>query len=344
LAVLVTTNRRVTLAARPQGFPKDSDFRVDEAEVREPGAGEVLVRVLWVSVDPYQRGRMSDQRSYAKPLELGDVITSQSLGEVVESRDARFAPGELVVGQLGWQEYAVARGGALRTVPPFLDPPTLALHVVGLTGMTAYFGLLDVGHPRPGDTVVVSGAAGAVGQVVGQIAKLAGCATVGIAGGPDKCTDCVMYGYDVAIDYKEEGFREELKAACPHGVDVYFDNVGGEVSTAVHRRLNIGARIVICGQVSQYNLDRPAPTFDPRLLIGFRARMEGFLVSDYAHRFDEAAARLARWVSEGEIIWQEDVTDGLENAPAAFIGMLHGENRGKALVKVAERSAGPEHG
>jgi NADPH-dependent curcumin reductase CurA len=337
MAVLVKTNRRVTMAERPEGFPKDSDFAVDEVEVREPEPGEVLVRVLWVSVDPYQRGRMSQTRSYAQALEVGDVMTSQSLGEVVESRDGRFSPGDLVLGQLGWQEYAVARGGALRRVPDLLDPPTLALHVVGMTGMTAYFGLLDVAKPRPGDTVVVSGAAGAVGQVVGQIAKIAGCRTVGIAGGPDKCVDCTVYGYDVALDYKDEGFRDGLKAACPNGVDVYFDNVGGEVSAAVHNRLNVGSRIVICGQISQYNLDRPEPTFHPSLLIVYRARMEGFLVTDYAHRFDEAAVRLATWVVEGKIKWREDVTEGLENAPAAFMGMLRGENRGKALVKVAER-------
>ena len=337
MAVLVKTNKRATLALRPEGFPKDSDFQVDEVEVGEPGPGEVLVRTLWVSVDPYQRGRMSEVRSYAKSLELGDVITSQSLGEVVESQDGRFQPGDLVVGQLGWQEYAVTRGGSLRKIPEYLVPPTLALHVVGATGMTAYFGLLDVGQPKPGDTVVVSGAAGAVGQVVGQIAKLAGCRTVGIAGGPDKCTDCKLYGYDEAIDYKDPNFREAFKAACPDGVDVYFDNVGGGVSEGVHRRLNVGARIVICGQISQYNLERPEPTFSPSLLIVFRARMEGFLVSDYAHRFDEAALRLARWVAEGKIKWREDVTDGLENAPAAFIGMLRGENRGKALVKVAAR-------
>jgi NADPH:quinone reductase len=339
MAVLVKTNRRVTMAARPEGFPKDSDFAVEEAGVGEPRPGEVLVRVLWASVDPYQRGRMSQVRSYAKGLEIGDVITSQSLGEVAESEDGRFGPGDLVVGQLGWQEYAVVRGGAVRRVPEILDPPTLALHVVGMTGMTAYFGLLDVGRPNPGDTVVVSGAAGAVGQVVGQIAKLAGCRTVGIAGGPDKCTDCTVYGYDVAIDYKEEGFRDELKAACPDGVDVYFDNVGGEVSAAVHGRLNVGARIAICGQISQYNLERPEPTFHPSLLIVHRARMEGFLVTDYAHRYDEAAIRLARWVAEGKIRWREDVTEGLENAPAAFMGMLRGENRGKALVKVAERGS-----
>jgi NADPH-dependent curcumin reductase CurA len=332
-------NRRVTLAARPDGEPRESDFALDEAEVPQPGPGEVLVRLLWVSVDPYQRGRMSEARSYARSLEIGDVITAQSLGEVVESKDPRFDPGALVLGQLGWQEYAVVRGGALRKLPPGLDPASLALHAVGMTGMTAYFGLLDVGKPLPGDTVVVSGAAGAVGQIVGQLAKLAGCRAVGIAGGPEKKSDLAeLYGYDAAVDYKGEDVGAALKAACPDGIDVYFDNVGGEISAAVYPRLNVGARIAICGQVSQYNLQRPVPTFHPGLLIVFRARMEGFLITDYAHRFDEAAARLARWVASGQIRWREDVTEGLENAPRAFIGMLRGENRGKALVKVADRS------
>jgi NADPH:quinone reductase len=336
---VATRNRVVTLAARPTGWPSESDFELVEAEVPDPGPCEVLVRVLWTSVDPYQRGRMSEARSYARPVQVGEVMTAQSLGEVVESGDSRFGVGELVVGQLGWQDYAVARGSHLRKVPPALDPPTLALHVVGVTGFTAYFGLLDVCEPKPGDTVVVSGAAGAVGQVVGQIAKLMGCRTVGSAGGEEKCADCAkLYGYDVSIDYKAGDFHAALKAACPDGVDVYFDNVGGEVSGAVHRRLNVGARIAICGQISQYNAERPEPTFHPGLLIVCRARMAGFLVSDYAARFDEAAVRLARWVTDGKIRWREHVTEGLENAPAAFLGMLRGENRGKALVKVAERA------
>jgi NADPH-dependent curcumin reductase CurA len=281
---------------------------------------------------------MSEARSYAKPVQLGEVMTAQAVGEVTESGDSRFGEGELVVGQLGWQELAVARGGTLRKVHPALDPPTLALHAVGATGFTAYFGLLDVCDPKPGDTVVVSGAAGAVGQVVGQIAKLMGCRTVGIAGGPDKRGDLLeLYGYDAAIDYKNEDLRSALKDACPEGVDVYFDNCGGDISAAVHSRLTVGARIAICGQISQYNAERPQPSFHPGLLIVFRAKMQGFLVSDYAARFDEASARLARWVAEGKIRWREHVTEGLENAPRAFIGMLNGENRGKALVKVAER-------
>ena len=331
-------NRVVTLASRPTGVPDESNFALVEQPVPEPGPGEVLVRVLWTSVDPYQRGRMSEARSYAKPVEIGEVMTAQAIGEVVESNDPRFAASDLVVGQLGWQDYAAVRAGSLRKVPPELDPPTLALHVIGTTGFTAYFGLLDVCQPKPGDTVVVSGAAGAVGQIVGQLAKLAGCRTVGIAGGPEKAADLSeLYGYDVTIDYKNADVRVSLKEACPDGVDVYFDNVGGETSAAVHGRLTVGARIAICGQVSQYNAVRPEPSFHPGLLIVFHAKMQGFLVSDYAHRFDEAARRLLRWLAEGKLHWSEDVTDGLENAPRAFLGMLRGENRGKALVKVADR-------
>jgi len=335
--VAVRVNRVVTLASRPTGFPDESNFALVEQPAPEPGPGEVLARVLWTSVDPYQRGRMSEARSYAKPVQLGEEMTAQSLGEVVESNDPRFEPGDLVVGQLGWQDFAAARAGSLRKLPRELDPPTLALHVIGTTGFTAYFGLLDVCGPRPGDTVVVSGAAGAVGQIVGQIAKLMGCRTVGIAGGPEKKADLLeLYGYDVAVDYKNEHVRASLKESCPEGVDVYFDNVGGEISAAVHGRLNVGARIAICGQISQYNAERPEPSFHPGLLIVFRAKMQGFLVSDYVHRFDEAARRLARWIAEGKLRWREDVTDGLEHAPRAFLGMLRGENRGKALVKVAD--------
>jgi NADPH-dependent curcumin reductase CurA len=328
------TNRRVTLAARPVGFPEDSDFRLEEDDVGEPGPGEVLVRTLWLSVDPYQRGRMSEVRSYARSLELGDVITSQAVGEAVESNDPRFERGDHVVGQLGWQEYAVARAGTLRKVVP--DVPLQAnLHVLGTNGLTAYFGLFDVGRPRPGDTVVVSAAAGAVGQLVGQLAKLGGCRAVGIAGGAEKKRELTeRFGYDAAIDYKDDDLRTGLKEACPDGVDVYFDNVGGDISAAVHSRLNVGARIAICGQVSQYNLEQPEPTFHPSLLIVFRARMEGFLVNDYASRFGEALPRLASWLAGGDITYTEDVTEGLENAPDAFMRMLRGENRGKALVKL----------
>jgi NADPH-dependent curcumin reductase CurA len=332
MAVLV--NRRVTLAARPEGEPRESDFALDEAPVPEPGPGDVLVRAHYLSVDPYQRGRMSEARSYAKPLELGDVVTAQAVGEVVESHDGRFSPGDVVVGQLGWQEYAVARAGTLR---PFQGTPiTAALHVLGATGFTAYFGLYDVGRPMPGETVVVSGAAGAVGQVVGQLARIAGCRTVGIAGGPEKVADLLeTYGFDAAIDYHSQDVAAELKTAAPDGVDVYFDNVGGPVTGAVLHRLAVGARIVVCGQISQYNDTKAKPTIPGfGFLIVYRARIEGFLVSDYAHRFPEAERRLSRWLADGELKCGEHVVEGIENAPAAFMGLFRGENRGKALVRV----------
>ena len=330
-------NRQITLAARPDGLPKDSDFALVEGEIPQPGSGEVLVRSDWLSLDPYMRGRMSEARSYAKPTGLGEPMTGQAVGEVVESGDQRFAAGDVVVGQLGWQDYAVARGGALRKVDPALAPPQTALHVLGATGLTAYFGLFDVGRPRPGDAVVVSAAAGAVGQIVGQLAIIAGSGpVVGIAGGPEKVRDLTeLYGYDVGIDYNADDVNARLKDAIPNGVDVYFDNVGGALSETVFRRLALGARVPICGQVSQYNLTEPE--LAPRnlgFLIVFRAKLEGFLVSDYVHRFPEGIQRLGRWLAEGKLTYREDVTEGLENAPAAFIGMLRGENRGKALVKL----------
>ena len=330
-------NRQITLAALPVGFPRGSDFALVETEIPTPGAGEVLVRSQWLSLDPYMRGRMSQVRSYAKPTVVGEAMPGQVVGEVVGSEDSRFAPGDVVVGQLGWQDYAVARGGTLRKVDPALAPPRTALHVLGMTGLTAYFGLFDVGKPTPGDAVVVSAASGAVGQIVGQLAKLSGCGpVVGLAGSPEKVADLTeLYGYDVGIDYKLGDVNAALKAACPKGVDVYFDNVGGAVSETIFRRLAIGARVPVCGQISQYNLAEPE--LAPRnlgFLIVLRARLEGFLVSDYAHRFDEGLHRLGGWLAEGKLRYREDVTEGLENAPAAFIGMLNGANRGKALVKI----------
>ena len=329
-------NRRVTLASRPNGMPKESDFAVEEAEEPQAGPGEVVVRNRFLSVDPYQRGRMSEARSYAQPVQIGDVMTSQSVGEVAQSNDPRFAEGDWVVGQTGWQELAAARAGTLRKIDPKLAPPTTALHVLGATGLTAYFGLFDIGEPVPGDTVVVSAAAGAVGQVVGQLAKIAGCRAVGIAGGEEKKRYLLDdFGYDVAIDYKSEDVAAALKDACAGGVNVYFDNVGGEISDAVHRRLATHARIAVCGQISQYNNAEPelAPR-TTRLLIVYRARMEGFLISDYAHRFGEALPRLVGWLRDGKLRYREDVVQGLENAPRAFIGMLNGANRGKAIVAV----------
>ena len=329
-------NRQVTLAARPVGFPKDSDFALVESETPKPGPGEVLVRSQYLSVDPYQRGRMNDARSYAKPVQIGEVMTAQGAGEVVESNDARFAPGDHVVGTLGWQEYAAVPAGAIRKT---LDgvPLQTSLHVLGTNGLTAYFGLYDVAQAKAGDTVVVSAAHGGVGQVVGQLAKIAGCRAVGIAGGSDKVRELTeIFGYDAAIDYKNDDVSARLKDACPRGIDVYFDNVGGEITDAVLRRLALHARVAVCGQISQYNATEPP--VGPRnlgALIVSRARIEGFLINDFTPRFGEGITRLAQWLADGKIRYTEDIIEGIEHTPEAFFRVLRGDNRGKQLVRVA---------
>ncbi|HZD86830.1 MAG TPA: NADP-dependent oxidoreductase [Gaiellaceae bacterium] len=330
-------NLQVTLAARPAGEPKESDFALVEAEVPGPGEGEVVVRNLWLSLDPYMRGRMNEARSYVAPVALGEVMGAQAVGEVVESRSPRYAEGDVVVGMFGWQEYAAAPAHQLRRLDPAVAPVSTALHVLGMTGLTAYFGLFSVGSATAGDTVVVSAASGAVGQVAGQLAKIAGCRAVGIAGSPEKIDDCLtLFGYDAALDYKRDDLREGLKRECPDGVDVYFDNVGGPVSAAVHRRLALRSRIAICGQIAEYN--QVPPEGGPRsvsFMIAKRVRMEGFLVNDFARQHEPALMRLAGWLREGRLRYREDVVEGLEHAPRAFIGLLNGENRGKLLVKVA---------
>ena len=329
-------NKQVTLAARPVGFPKESDFALVETETPKAGPGEVLVRNQYLSVDPYQRGRMSEARSYAKPVQIGEVMTAQTVGDVVESNDPRFAPGDEVVGTLGWQEYATAKGGTIRKAVDGA-PLQANLHVLGTNGLTAYFGLFDVARVTAGDTVVVSAAHGAVGQVVGQLAKIAGCRAVGIAGGPDKKRELTeLFGYGAAIDYKNDDVNAGLKDACPKGIDVYFDNVGGEITDAVMRRLALRARIAVCGQISQYNATEQQ--LGPRnlgALIVSRARIEGFLINDFVHRFGEALPRLAQWLAEGKIRYTEDIVEGIEHTPEAFFRVLRGDNRGKQLVKIA---------
>lgn len=328
-------NLQVTLAARPEGEPKESDFALVEGEVPDPGEGEVVVRTLWFSLDPYMRGRMNDVRSYVAPVALGEVMGAQAVGEVVASRSPRYAEGDVVVGFFGWQEYAAAPAHQLRKLDPDLAPVSTALHVLGMTGLTAYFGLFAVGNATAGDTVVVSAASGAVGQVVGQLAKIAGCRAVGIAGSPEKVEDCVsLFGYDAALDYKQDDLHEGLKRECPNGVDVYFDNVGGAVSAAVHRRLALRSRIALCGQIAEYN--QVPPQGGPRsisFMIAKRVRIEGFLVDDFAREHEPALARLTQWLAEGRLRYREDVVEGIENAPRAFIGLLNGANRGKLLIK-----------
>ncbi len=332
-------NRKIVLAARPSGLPAEGDFRLVEEAMPEPGPGQVLVRGVYLSLDPYMRGRMNDAPSYAPPVGLGEVMVGGVVGEVMRSEDPGFAPGDVVEGPLGWQEYGVAAAGTLRKVDPGLAPISTAVGVLGMPGLTAYFGLLEVGRPEPGDTVVVSAAAGAVGAVVGQIAKIQGCRAVGIAGSEAKVaylTD--ELGFDAGIDYKAAGNLDAaLVAACPKGVNVYFDNVGGEVSDAVFRHLGSRARIAICGQISQYNLTEPelGPR-NLRFMLVNRARMEGFLVFDFAPRYDEGLSRLGGWIREGRLKYKEDVVEGLDNAPAAFLRLFTGENFGKQLVKLGD--------
>ena len=304
----------------------------------EPRHGEVLVKVHYLSLDPYQRGRMRDAASYAAPVGLNEVMTGGTVGEVVKSAHDGFKVGDIVEDRLGWQEYAIGSGTTLRKVDPSIAPISTANGVLGMPGMTAYFGLLQVGQPKPGETVVVSAASGAVGQVVGQIAKLMGCRAVGIAGGAKKCTFVTdELGFDACIDYKaEKNLDAALQAACPNGIDVYFDNVGGAISDAVLRNLNFFARIALCGSISQYNAT--SAEMGPRLMgtfVGKRVTARGFIVFDFAQHYGPAMRQMGEWVRAGKVKYREDVVEGIDKAPRAFIGMLRGENFGKMLVKLA---------
>jgi len=330
------TNLQIRLAARPKGLPKESDFQFTEEPVPQPEEGQVLVRNRLLSLDPAMRGWMNEGRSYVPPIGIGEVMRGLTVGEVVESRHPDLKPGDVVSGVLGWQRYAVARAKDLNHIPPGIAP-TVALGPLGMTGLTAYFGLLDVGQLKAGETVLVSGAAGAVGSIVGQIAKIHGCRAVGIAGTDDKCRWLTgELGFDAAINYKTaKDLHEEIRGACPKGVDVYFDNVGGEILDTALRNLAFHARVVICGAISQYNATEPpkGPANYLALLVQ-RARMEGFIVMDYTARYPEAQGQLARWLAEGKLHYREDVVEGLENAPKALLRLFDGSNTGKLMVKV----------
>ncbi len=329
-------NKEIRLASRPTGMPSAENFQTVEGDVAAVGDGEVLVRTTYISVDPYLRGRMRPGKSYVPPFEVGEVISSGVVGEVVESRASQFEKGDLVTGMLGWRLFNVAKPAELRKIDPRIAPVTTALGVLGMPGLTAYFGLLDIGQPQAGETVLVSGAAGAVGTTVCQIAKLKGCHTVGIAGSDEKNNYLRdELGVDATINYKDADVANALKTACPKGVDVYFDNVGGPVSDAVLPLLNHGARIVICGQISLYNLDKPdlGPRPQAALLVN-SALMKGFIITDYTPRFVEGVMQLAQWLGAGKLKYAETIVEGFENTPAAFIGLFSGENLGKQIVKV----------
>ncbi len=336
-------SRRIVLARRPVGEPKPDDFRMEDGPVPAAPPGGVLLRTLWLSLDPYMRGRMSDAPSYSPPVGIGDVMVGGTVSEVMESDADGFRPGDLVEGRTGWQEHAAVdpakHPGGLRIVPPGPNPPSTALGILGMPGMTAYCGLLNIGQPKPGETVVVAAAAGPVGSLVGQIAKLHGARAVGIAGGPDKCAHVLGLGFDACLDHRAPDLPGDLAAACPDGVDVYFENVGGAVWDAVLPRLNPFARVPVCGLVSMYNAMEPpkgpSQAMLMRAVLTKRLLIRGFIVWDFAAQQDDFLQTVGTWLAEGKVRHREDVVDRLEAAPAAFIGMLKGANFGKLLVRVA---------
>lgn len=331
-------NRQVRLKTRPVGIPQAEHFEIVEGKVPAADRGQIVVRNRFLSVDPAMRGWVNAAANYSKPVGIGEVMRSFAVGEVVESQHPDFRAGDVVTGMLGWQDYALSDGSHIsRKVTEKDLPMSLALGVLGLNGVTAYWGLLGVGQPKAGETVLVSTASGSVGSAVGQIAKIKGCRAVGIAGGADKVKDCLqLYGYDAAIDHKaEKDLDAAIERACPKGIDVYFDNTSGPISDAVLRHLAVRARVVICGTASQPSWDPwpVGPRVERHILVK-RARMEGFLAFDWEDKYGEAIAQLAQWVREGKLKYQEDVLDGLEQAPGAIAGLYRGDNRGKRLIRL----------
>ncbi|RAP58286.1 NADP-dependent oxidoreductase [Oleiagrimonas sp. MCCC 1A03011] len=339
-------NRRFVLASRPEGAPVPDNFRLETDAVPEPGDGEVLLRTVFLSLDPYMRGRMSDAPSYAAPVEVGGLMVGGTVCRVAKSRHPDYAEGDWVLAYSGWQDYALSDGKGLFKLDPQRAPPSWALGILGMPGFTAYMGLTDIGQPKAGETVVVAAASGAVGSVVGQVAKLLGCRVVGIAGGKEKC-DYVTgtLGFDACIDHRQADMAEKLKAACPDGIDVYFENVGGKVFDAVLPLLNSKARIPLCGLIASYNATElpPGPDRLPLLagtLLKKRIRMQGFIIfDDYGDRYGEFLAAMQPWLAAGKLHYREDIVDGLERAPEAFIGMLEGANFGKLAVRVGPDDA-----
>lgn len=336
-----TINRQFVLAARPVGEPKDTDFALVESPVPNAGAGQILCRTLYLSLDPYMRGRMNAAKSYAAPVEVGQVMVGGAVSEVVESKLSDFAAGDIVFAYSGWQEYSLSDGRGVRRVDPKLAPISTAVGVLGMPGMTAYSGLLNIGKPKPGETVVVAAASGAVGGIVGQIAKIKGCRAVGVAGSPEKCDFVVTeLGFDACVNHRHADFAESLRAACPDGIDVYFENVGGAVFQTVLPLLNRFARVPVCGLIAHYNTTQPAPGPDQvpllmRAVLSNRITLRGFIVWDFAAQEQECLQQMGDWVRTGRIKYREDIVDGLENAPKAFRGLLQGLNFGKQVVRVA---------
>ncbi len=334
-------NRQIILASRPQGEPAPDNFKLIEAAIPAIGAGQMLLKTRYLSLDPYMRGRMSDAKSYVPPFVLGEPLGGGTVSEVVASNNPDYRVGDIVLGFGGWQEYSASNGNELRKLDPAAAPISTALGVLGMPGLTAYTGLLNIGLPKPGETLVVAAAAGPVGSAVGQIAKIKGCRAVGIAGGQKKVDYLKSeLGFDAAIDHRSPRLKEELKAACPNGIDIYFENVGGAVWDAVFPLLNNFARVPVCGLIANYNAtslpegpDRSALL--TRAILTKRLRVQGFIVFDFVQQTQEFLRDAASWIREGKLKYREDIADGLENAPEAFIGLLRGANFGKLLVKVA---------
>lgn len=338
-----TVNRKIVLNSRPVGAPTTENFRLEKGVAPVPSDGEVLLRTLYLSLDPYMRGRMNDAPSYAPPVPVGATMIGGTVSRVEKSLHPDYQSGDLVLGFNGWQDYAVSDGTGLTKLDPRMPQPSLALGALGMPGFTAYMGLLDIGQPKAGETVVVAAASGAVGSVVGQIAKLKSCRMVGIAGGAEKCRWVVdELGFDACIDHHSADFNQRLATACPKGIDVYFESVGGKVFDAVLPLLNPAARIPLCGLIAHYN-DTELPAGPDRLglltrtLLTKRIKMQGFIIfDDYGHRYDEFYSQMSAWINESKIIFREDIVDGLENAPQAFIGLLEGKNFGKLIIRVAK--------
>jgi len=332
---MTASNRQVLLASRPQGQVSEDNFRIVETPLAPPGDGEVLVRNEWLSLDPYMRGRMNDAKSYVPPVQLGEVMVGQTVGEVVESRDPAFRPGNKVLTSLGWQLYGTAAGSALTRIDPSQAPASYYLGLLGMPGMTAWFGLFDLGQPKTGDTVVVSAASGAVGSVVGQLAKSRGCRAVGIAGGQAKCRYVVdELGFDACVDYKAGRLEQDLRDSCPNGVDVNFENVGGALLDTVLRSMNLHSRVVICGLIAEYNATEPYGYKMLRAVLVKRIRMQGMIVFDWKDRYDEALQGLKALYTAGKLKYRESIVEGIDNAPRGLIGLLKGENFGKQLVRL----------
>jgi len=340
------TNRRVVLSAHPVGFPQDTDFELIEDPIPEPSDGELLLRTLYLSLDPYMRGRISKARSYAAGVEVGQTMVGGTVSVVETSRDRKYQSGDIVLSYSGWQEYELSNGQGLHKLDPVHGPKPIstALGVMGMPGLTAYVGLLDIGQPQSGETVVVSSAAGAVGSVVGQIAQLHDCKTVGIAGTAEKCRYSVEeFGFGTCLNYNDDNFDNQLKEACPDGIDIYFENVGGKVFDAAYNLMNDGGRIPVCGMISRYNdTGLPeGPDTLPRLMRAILTRrllVKGYIVTDHGDRLSAFLSDMSGWLKSGHVRYREDITDGLDNAVAAFQGLLRGENSGKAIVKVSQHT------